>query len=117
MYYLLNGNSPPVHEAGKEMCGEVPLLLLSFIVPFFDSPWQRNWQIKRSFMSFVSRWRRSFENWDSFQPNPLCFPIFLFEKKFSVFLFADNLLLYLGRWDVDVAIGREIEGKKEKEKS
>lgn len=42
---------------------------------------------------------------------------FIWEKVFSVFLFADNLLLYLGRWDVDVAIGKEIEGKKEKEKS
>lgn len=51
----------------------------------------------------------SFENWD--------FPAQSIEKVFlSVFLFPDNLLLYLGRWDVDVAIEKtEIEGKKEKE--
>ena len=73
-------------------------------------------------MSFVSRWRHktcSFENWDFSSPIHWVFRFFfLFEKKkkFSIFFFADNLLLYLGRWDVDVAIGKEIKGKKEKEK-
>lgn len=68
-------------------------------------------------MSFVSRWRHTIHTHlkiGIFQPNTLA-PFH--EKNFSVFpFFADNLLLYLGRWDVDVAIGKGNRGEEEREK-
>jgi hypothetical protein len=46
--------------------------------------------------------------------SPIHFPIV---GKKSFFLFADNLLLYLGRWDVDRNEGGKINRKPKKRKS
>lgn len=136
MYYLLNGKLSPLHEPdGKWKCvGKFLRILLSFVVPILIVARSASWNKlanKRKFYEFRFIWlvepatQHSFENWDF--PAQSISRVFRFRvfppRNESFFSFADNLLLYLGRWDVDVAIERdgEIERagkrKKNKEKS
>lgn len=68
------------------------------------------------FISPISRWQLTIESWD-FPTQSIWVLWFLFFGKNFFLLLLGNLLLYLGRWDVEVAIeGNEFKRQKEEER-
>lgn len=119
MYYLPNGNSPPHRQTSTNRGRNAMGSSFDFIIAppdslsFLRSPW-RNWQIKASFMSFisffVSRWQHTMYahlKIGIFQPNPFS------RKLFSSFLPIIYCCIWVDGTSSGCGRGVKRQGKKE----